>query len=240
MKTSVPLIFLIFLIGLPLYADDQLRTVQQALKDQGFYYGQVDGSPGSETSAAIKRFQIRNGLEVTGQVNPQTLAAINGGEPAASPIPAATPVIQPKMPPMDTPPESFLRNQPPATAVPQQPPAVSPQSASPQSPLNPYAVIFRRTPYETAPGEVQSDTLKRAQMKLYRDGFYRGSIDGAPGNSTAQAILRYQANQGIPETGRLDMETLASLDLLPHNGPSHPPRVVPGPERPVYRGIWIH
>src|SRR5580704_15498963 len=60
----------------PLWADDLTRAVQQRLKGQGFYYGDVDGQGGDETSAAIRRFQIRYGLKVTGQLNDETLRSL--------------------------------------------------------------------------------------------------------------------------------------------------------------------
>ena len=74
-------------------ADDQTLAVQQALKDQGFYYSTVDGQPGPETDAAIRRYQIRQGLDVTGKLNAQTLASLNLGEtlsPPTAPVKVAT------------------------------------------------------------------------------------------------------------------------------------------------------
>ena len=59
-----------------LLADDLTQAVQQRLKDQGFYYGEVNGRGGDETSAAIRRYQIRRGLKVTGQLNDETLHAL--------------------------------------------------------------------------------------------------------------------------------------------------------------------
>jgi len=43
--------------------------VQQALKDQGFYYGEINGETNANLSAAIRRYQIRNGLQVNGELN---------------------------------------------------------------------------------------------------------------------------------------------------------------------------
>ena len=63
-----------------LRADDTLRHIQQSLHDQGFYYGSIDGTPGDETTHAIQRYQIRNGLAVTGQLNAETIASINRNE----------------------------------------------------------------------------------------------------------------------------------------------------------------
>ena len=71
-----------------LWADDLTRAVQQRLKDQGFYYGEVDGQGGDETSAAIRRYQIRHGLKVTGQLNDETLHALEfRGKSASQPTP---------------------------------------------------------------------------------------------------------------------------------------------------------
>jgi peptidoglycan hydrolase-like protein with peptidoglycan-binding domain len=53
-------------------ADQTIQSVQQALKDQGYYYGNVTGDKSSETIAAVRRYQIRNGLQVTGEINPET------------------------------------------------------------------------------------------------------------------------------------------------------------------------
>src|ERR1043166_9571175 len=58
-------------------ADQTIQSVQQALKDQGFYYGNVTGDKSAETTAAVRRYQIRNGLKVTGEMDPETLRSLN-------------------------------------------------------------------------------------------------------------------------------------------------------------------
>jgi N-acetylmuramoyl-L-alanine amidase len=75
MKKILPLLLFVLMAG-SLWADDQTRAIQQRLKDQGFYYGEVDGQGGEETSAAIRRYQIRYGLRVTGQLNDETLHSL--------------------------------------------------------------------------------------------------------------------------------------------------------------------
>src|SRR4029077_4031217 len=59
-----------------LLGDEQTRAIQERLRQQGFYYGEVDGHGGDETSAAIRRYQIRRGLRVTGEANDETLRAL--------------------------------------------------------------------------------------------------------------------------------------------------------------------
>ncbi len=46
-------------------ADDNVRAVQTKLKEDGFYFGEVDGALSSDFSAALTRYQIRNGLQIT-------------------------------------------------------------------------------------------------------------------------------------------------------------------------------
>src|SRR5215475_873690 len=58
------------------HADETVRSLQQTLKDQGFYYGAVTGDKSAETTAAIRRYQIRNGLPVTGELNDETLRSV--------------------------------------------------------------------------------------------------------------------------------------------------------------------
>lgn len=65
-------------------ADDAIRATQKKLASLGYYQGPVDGSMGSQTSAAIRRFQIAENMKVTGQLNRQTLErlGIQGADPA--------------------------------------------------------------------------------------------------------------------------------------------------------------
>ena len=88
------------------WADELTRALQQKLKDQGFYYGDVNGQPGAETAAALRRFQIRFGLRVTGTADAGTLRALGLGEGAApngagNPHPK-TPETPPPVPPADS------------------------------------------------------------------------------------------------------------------------------------------
>src|ERR1700745_703190 len=77
-------------------ADQLVESVQQALKDEGFYYGEVNGDMNANLTAAIRRYQIRNGLQVSGELNDETLRSLGikssgSSRPtirAASPTPA--------------------------------------------------------------------------------------------------------------------------------------------------------
>lgn len=53
-------------------SDDVVRAVQQALKEKGYYTGEIDGRLGEDTTAALKAFQESNGLAATGQLDAET------------------------------------------------------------------------------------------------------------------------------------------------------------------------
>lgn len=53
-----------------------VRTIQQKLKNWGYYDGPVDGVFGSKTTAAVKLFQRKNGLTADGVVGKATLRAL--------------------------------------------------------------------------------------------------------------------------------------------------------------------
>src|SRR6266508_5169119 len=84
---------LIFLGSVALMrADQTVEHVQQVLKDQGFYYGEVTGQANANLTAAIRRYQIRNGLQVNGELNSETLQSL-GINSSASTQPAAKPAV---------------------------------------------------------------------------------------------------------------------------------------------------
>jgi len=53
-----------------------VKTIQQKLKNWGYYTGAVDGIYGSKTRAAVVYFQRKNGLTADGIVGNKTLAAL--------------------------------------------------------------------------------------------------------------------------------------------------------------------
>jgi peptidoglycan hydrolase-like protein with peptidoglycan-binding domain len=53
-----------------------VRQIQTALKKEGFDTGKADGKWGSETQAAVKKFQQQKNLQATGQLDQETLSAL--------------------------------------------------------------------------------------------------------------------------------------------------------------------
>jgi peptidoglycan hydrolase-like protein with peptidoglycan-binding domain len=252
-------LLLSLLLGASALAAD-VRDVQAELKNQGFYFGEVDGNDGPETTAAIRRFQIRNGLEVSGKLTDETLSALGMA-------PAATAKTTPKPATPATPPAATNQVNPPAVGS--APPAMSAPTARPRQDLlreadeeavgglrnrgpgypddpavvpaprsipNPvdtedYATFFHGTPYANAPLEVQFEVVRRAQQALARMGFYQGSLNGLPATLTSDALFQYQYQRRLNRTGRLDLQTLAELELLPGRGENPGVRPFTNPNR---------
>lgn len=63
---------------------DVVKQVQQKLSENGQDVGQPDGKMGPKTQAALKQFQQQNGFQPTGQIDAQTLAALNIGQSGSS------------------------------------------------------------------------------------------------------------------------------------------------------------
>jgi Putative peptidoglycan binding domain len=59
-----------------LLPDEVIANVQTALQDAGYYYGQITGSLGVDTRAALANFQRDYGLAITGAIDEATIEAL--------------------------------------------------------------------------------------------------------------------------------------------------------------------
>ena len=67
-----------------------VRAAQQALQEKGFDPGPVDGMMGAKTTAAVKEFQQKNNLTVTGTLDADTRDRLMASSP-----PSASPGTEP-------------------------------------------------------------------------------------------------------------------------------------------------
>lgn len=87
MKTFVRIVCCLFVLASVAQADELVTSVQKRLSKLGFYSGTVDGEMGSQTAAAIRRYQLAENLNVTGQLNPQTLKSLGLNMPPVKSAP---------------------------------------------------------------------------------------------------------------------------------------------------------
>jgi peptidoglycan hydrolase-like protein with peptidoglycan-binding domain len=74
-------------------SEDQIKAAQQQLKTAGDYKGSVDGKMGPEMKPALEKFQKQHGLQATGALDQETLAALQGNTGRAGST--AAPIGQP-------------------------------------------------------------------------------------------------------------------------------------------------
>ncbi|MEY2545781.1 MAG: hypothetical protein QOG48_898 [Verrucomicrobiota bacterium] len=60
-----------------LYADELTRCVQEELRRRNLYFGDVDGRMNSELQGALRRYQGRKSLGVTGEISEETAQSLN-------------------------------------------------------------------------------------------------------------------------------------------------------------------
>ena len=221
-------------------ADQMIESVQQGLKDQGFYYGEITGQMNANLTAAIRRYQIRNGLQVNGELSSETLQSL-GINSSASTQPASPSPAAPK-PGEQSPMQGTNMTPAPVQPFPnarQDQPVYPSNSVAPDTSTT---GALARTPFETAPPDVQRNVIISAQIALARRGLYHEQVNGVYGPAMEFSLRAYQARTRLPVTGRLDLQTLAALRLLPQpREPFYDParrrwRRPPGP--PV-RGEWV-
>ena len=138
-------------------ADSTVQQAQEELKEQGYYFGEINGDKNADTIAAIRRFQIRSGLQITGELDQETLRALHGA--SASSTAATTPTPQPRN--LEDSGNTTERVAP-ATSPPRDLQTYRAQPAPAESATS----IFRNTPYEMAPPELQQRVIFGARISV--------------------------------------------------------------------------
>jgi peptidoglycan hydrolase-like protein with peptidoglycan-binding domain len=162
-----------------------VASIQERLAALGYYGGPADGLQGPATTEAIHAFEAATGLPATGKPGLEllaSLAAASGAAPAARPAPAAT----------------AGRTQTAHAETSAGAPTAAAAAASAAGPPAAAATI--------GPAEV-----KFVQSTLANLGYGTITVDGIFGAETAGAIRRFQAANGLPQTGRITPELLRTL-----------------------------
>lgn len=212
------------------HADETVRSLQQTLKTQGLYYGTVTGEPSAETTSAIRRYQIRNGLKVTGEFNEETLHSLASTSKSlgATSGPNVKPAARSERGRRDA--------------------SLALTEKSRMSPVSQLDHTFETSPsysasfYQPASFRVNRLMFAAAQSQLMSRGYYRGRVDGQYGSQTALAVRAFQLSAGLPVTGRLDMQTADALGLagshFTYSAPIFAPAEAWIPMRKFKHGKW--
>lgn len=179
-------------------ADDSVRALQTKLKEGGFYFGEATGTYSSETAAAVTRYQIRNGLPISGQLDPATAKSLGidaPARPAAAPTPASAETWQ-RLRKTD---EQFLSRINRGKAA-----TPAPRPATKSAPAPP--------PNEQAPGAAYASTftLSRERLRDYIAAFVLAGLDpqvGAELEFFADSVRYYDSGTIGREKIRQDLQT---------------------------------
>jgi len=162
------------------------ERIQQGLRERGFYTGAVDGIAGPGTSEAIRAFETRMGVAATGDVNDRVLALMKserGRQMRAAPPPPVVPVAAKPVP------------------------VAAPQPA----PVQAHAGLMPApVPPEPLTGSAEG-RLQRVQRALNVAGYGPIRADGHYDERTGAAIRKYEAEHGLPVTGRLTERLMSEL-----------------------------
>ncbi len=190
-RSFLHVVVLLVLAAVTAFADPAVATAQQKLKKMGYYQGTIDGEYGSQTAAAIRRYQLAENLRVTGDLTPQTMDRLGINPPPAAP----------RNTPQPAPRNTQQRPRPVATPVPE---------------YVALAAIFKGGPFISAGPELQIATIRQAQKNLRLLGYYNGPIDGNPSSSLVRALKAWQQSAGFRQSGRFDENTLKGLNIMPN------------------------
>jgi hypothetical protein len=76
-----------------------------------------------------------------------------------------------------------------------------------------YSTYTYEAPLYSYNGLPPGQVIAMVQARLQQRGYYRAAVDGTYGPMTQQAIMDFQAAEGLPMTGEIDQETLNALDF---------------------------
>jgi peptidoglycan hydrolase-like protein with peptidoglycan-binding domain len=177
---------------------DEIRSVQQALNDQGYNAGPVDGQMGPNTEDALRQLQQAKNLPQTGEPDPRTLAALGISSQASYQASNQANGSSP----------SYRANESSQQA--------NASSRPSNQASNEYATQSRgmASSAGTATGNNRgSDEIRSVQQALNDKGFNAGAVDGVMGPHTQHALRQFQQKENLRQTGRPDAQTLAALGI---------------------------
>ena len=187
---------------------DQIKDLQRELASRGFYQGNIDGVAGAKTRAALRNFQVQQGISVEGGLNAQTRDSL-GLEWERQPVKGT-----------DAPQREVMRGEQRTPAT--QPPRVQNQPVQNQ-PVQTQAGADN-TAVRVNLAALNAEQTKEVQQKLQQLGFYQGAIDGKFGAGTRAALMRYfqrqaqLASQGMVDDSAIGVFGIEASDVKPVSG----------------------
>lgn len=177
---------------------EDVTSIQKQLKRLGYMTAEATGYFGTATRDAVKSFQNKNGLPVTGKVDATTLAKMfdsravkaNGtAVPKQTATPKKTNTPKPTVKPTATPKKTAT---PKPTKTPKRTETPDPYREVTQAPNQKYVSLREGN---------RGKLVERLQQGLKDKGYFSGNVTGYYGEETAKAVKRYQKDKGYAQDG---------------------------------------
>lgn len=151
-----------------------VRSMQQKLKDLGYYTGSIDGDFGASTELAVRAFQEQHRIKVDGVAGESTLNLLFSKDAQRAGVRPATATPRPQV-----------------TPVPQFTPITVYVNVTPD-PNGGYVTL--------RPGD-GGTLVRNLQQSLKSQGYLTDDADGKYGLATFEAVKRFQADNGLSQDG---------------------------------------
>lgn len=169
----------------------RIEEVQRILKEAGFKPGPIDGVMGSQTRAAIRKFQKAKGLRSTGKIDSDTHLALNKEKKIVKTSPEKESEVGLSLD-WSTP-----------TIIKEQDLDTDKQDMAKKAKVQDEVLSFRLK---------SKDRVKQIQAALKKANFYKGEIDGKIGPQTKKAIKAFQKSKGLNPDGVVGPRTWEELN----------------------------
>jgi peptidoglycan hydrolase-like protein with peptidoglycan-binding domain len=70
------ILFALLVVTIQCRAEDEVRSTQEELRRRNIFFGDIDGRRSSEYSEAVRRYQLRKGLTISGKEDRETLQSL--------------------------------------------------------------------------------------------------------------------------------------------------------------------
>ena len=177
--------------------------LQVELKNAGYAPGTADGHFGSKTRAALEKFQRDEELEVTGEMNKATWAAMDRSSMGIRGGAAARTAEQVKRMQQALIGLGYLNDK--ADGV---------YGSKTREAVRQYQKAYGLTADGSAGSKTMTslkNTVTALQSDLARKGYYSGKIDSSFGSGTQAAVKAYQKKNGLNQTGIAGASTMKKL-----------------------------
>ena len=177
--------------------------LQVELKNAGYAPGTADGHFGSKTRAALEKFQKDEGLDITGEMNKATWAAMDKRSLGIRGGAAARTAEQIKRMQQALIGLGYLNDK--ADGV---------YGSKTREAVRQYQKAHGLTADGSAGSKTMTslkNTVTALQSDLARKGYYTGKIDSSFGSGTQAAVKAYQKKNGLNQTGIAGASTMKKL-----------------------------